>query len=144
SVPASEVVVGDLLVLGEGDTVAADARLVSAAALRVAEASLTGESEPVLKDPAPLPAPAALGDRLCLVFSGTAVAQGSGRAVVTATGMRTEMGHVADLLATTVEEPTPLQREISGVGKMLGTVVVVIAVVVVATILVTSHVRTLD
>ena len=67
-----------------------------AASLRVQEASLTGESEAVLKDAATLPAPAALGDRLDMVFKGTAVAQGTGRAVVTATGMDTEMGSIAE------------------------------------------------
>ena len=94
-VPSAELVRGDLLVLGEGDAVGADARLVQAASLRVQEASLTGESEAVLKDAATLPEPAALGDRLDMVFKGTAVAQGTGRAVVTATGMDTEMGSIA-------------------------------------------------
>src|SRR6266542_2824575 len=79
-VPAREVVVGDLLVLAEGDSVAADGRLVSAATLKVAEAALTGESEPVLKDTATLADPVPLGDRLDMVFSGTAVTQGTGRA----------------------------------------------------------------
>src|SRR6266545_423139 len=97
-VPAREVVVGDLLVLAEGDSVAADGRLVSAATLKVAEAALTGESEPVLKDTATLADPVSLGDRLDMVFSGTAVTQGTGRALVTATGMDSEMGHIAGLL----------------------------------------------
>ena len=112
-VPSAELVVGDLLVLGEGDLVGADARLARAAALRVQEASLTGESEAVLKDPATLPAPTPLGDRLNMVFKGTAVAQGTGRAIVTATGMATEMGAIATMLDATVEEPTPLQKEVS-------------------------------
>lgn len=135
-VPTRDLVPGDLVVLAEGDTVPADARLVSAAALTVSEAALTGESEPVLKDPATLPRAAALGDRLNMVFNGTAVARGVGRAVVTATGMRTEMGQVADLLHATREEPTPLQREIARVGRMLGVAVVVIAVVVVVAVVV--------
>ena len=111
-VPSAELVRGDVLVLGEGDAVGADARLVQAAALRVQEASLTGESEAVLKDAATLPEPAALGDRLDMVFKGTAVAQGTGRAVVTATGMDTEMGAIAEMLEATEEEPTPLQKEV--------------------------------
>ncbi|MDB5998780.1 MAG: ATPase, P-type (transporting), superfamily, subfamily [Rhizobacter sp.] len=78
-VPSAELVRGDLLVLGEGDAVGADARLVQAASLRVQEASLTGESEAVLKDIATLAAPAALADRLCMVFKGTAIAPGTGR-----------------------------------------------------------------
>jgi magnesium-transporting ATPase (P-type) len=137
-IPATEVVPGDVLVLAEGDAVSADGRLVEAAALTVAEAALTGESEPVLKDAATLPGPAALGDRLNMVFSGTAVARGRGRAVVTTTGMATEMGRIATMLEATEEERTPLQREIDRVGKLLGLAVVVIAAVVVGAILATS------
>lgn len=140
-VPAEEVVPGDVLVLAEGDAVSADARLVEAAALAVAEASLTGESAPVDKGTAPVADDAALGDRSSMVFSGTAVVRGHARAVVTATGMQTEMGHVARLLGRTEEEATPLQREVDHVGRTLGVAVVVIAVVVVAAILATSEVR---
>ncbi|MFO7280598.1 MAG: calcium-translocating P-type ATPase [Thermoanaerobacterales bacterium] len=140
-VPATEVVPGDVLLLAEGDAVAADGRLVEAAALKVAEASLTGESEPVLKDVAPLPPDTPLGDRLGMVFSGTAVASGRGRAVVTATGMDTEMGRIARLLGRTEEERTPLQREVAHIGRLLGGLVVAIAVVVVAAILLTSDVE---
>src|SRR5690606_10187537 len=85
-IPSAQLVRGDLLALGEGDAVGADARLVEAAALRVQESSLTGESEAVLKDEGTLPGPAALGDRLDMVFKGTAVVQGTGLALVTATG----------------------------------------------------------
>jgi len=91
-IPSAALVRGDILVLAEGDAVGADARLVQAASLRVQEASLTGESEPVLKDVAALAQRAALGDRFDMVFNGTAVVQGTGRAVVTATGAHTEMG----------------------------------------------------
>jgi P-type Ca2+ transporter type 2C len=143
-VPATDVVPGDVLVLAEGDAVAADARLVEARALKVAEASLTGESEPVLKDVATLPGEVALGDRLDMAWSGTAVASGRGRAVVTATGMGTEMGHVARLLGHTEEERTPLQREVDLIGRTLGVAVVVIAVVVVVAILLTSDVSTAE
>ena len=134
-VPSAELVTGDVLVLAEGDAVGADARLAQAAALKLLEASLTGESEAVLKDAAILPAPAALGDRLNMVFKGTAVAQGTGRAVVTATGMQTEMGGIATLLETTPDAPTPLQREIAHLGKVLGIAALAIAAVVVGTIL---------
>ena len=108
-IPAAEVVPGDVLLLAEGDAVAADGRLLEASSLTVAEASLTGESEPVLKDVAPLDGAVELGDRVNMVFSGTAVARGRGRAVVTATGMSTEMGTVARLLGRTREQRTPLQ-----------------------------------
>ena len=140
-VPSADLVKGDLLVLAEGDAVGADARLTQAAALRMLEAPLSGESEAVLKDAAPLSAPAALGDRLNMVFKGTAVAQGTGRAVVTATGMATEMGGIATLLDTTPDTATPLQREIAYLGKVLGLTAVAIAAVVVATILLISQVH---
>ncbi len=142
--PARELVPGDLLVLVEGEAVSADARLVSAATLKVSEASLTGESEPVLKDARTLQQPAALGDRLNMVFNGTAVTQGVGRAVVTGTGMATQMGQIADLLHETQEDPTPLEREIGRVGRMLGIAVVVIAMVVTATIFAFFGVESVD
>jgi potassium/sodium efflux P-type ATPase len=140
-VPSAELVKGDLLVLAEGDAVGADARLVQAAALKLLEAPLTGESEAVLKDAAPLLAPAALGDRLNMVFKGTAVAQGTGRAIVTATGMQTEMGGIATLLDTTPDAPTPLQVEIAHLGKVLGIAALGTAAVVVGTILLISDIH---
>jgi magnesium-transporting ATPase (P-type) len=141
SIPAVEIVPGDILLLGEGDSISADARLIEAASLTVAEAPLTGESEASLKEPKTLGDLMPLGDRVNLVFSGTAVIRGRGRAVVTATGMSTEMGRIATLLETTAEQRTPLQREIGRVGRMLGIAVIVIAVVVVSAILLTSELR---
>ena len=140
-VPSATLVRGDLLVLGEGDAVGADARLIQSASLRVQEASLTGESEAVLKDAATLPGPVALGDRLNMVFKGTAVAQGTGHAIVTATGMRTEMGAIAQMLEATAQDATPLQKEVARIGRMLGIAVVIISVVVVATILAISKIE---
>jgi len=140
-IPSAELVCGDLLLLGEGDAVGADARLLQAASLQLQEASLTGESQSVLKNAASLPRPAPLGDRLDMVFKGTAVAQGSGRAVVTATGMDTELGAVATMLESTAPAPTPLETEIAHLGRMLGIAVIVIAVVVVGTILLISQPR---
>jgi len=143
-IPSSGLVRGDLLVLGEGDSVGADARLVQVAALRVNESSLTGESEAVEKNTAVLTASQPLADRTNMVFKVTAVTQGTGRAVVTATGMDTAMGDIARMLAATVQPPTPLEREIAVVGKVLGSVVVVIAVVVMTTIWLISDIRTLS
>jgi magnesium-transporting ATPase (P-type) len=140
-IPTDELVPGDVILLAEGDAVGADARLIEAASLLVAEASLTGESEAVLKDVAPFAEPAALGDRRNMVFSGTAVTRGRGRAVVTATGMTTEMGKIATLLGQTAEAPTPLQREVNRIGRTLGIAVIVIAIVVVAAILFTTDVE---
>src|SRR5690606_11810099 len=119
-VPSAELVRGDLLALEEGDAVGADARLARATSLRVQEGSLTGESAAVLKDAGTLPRPAPLGDRFDMVFKGTAIVQGTGRAVVTATGMNTEMGSIAAMLESTEEEPTPLQNEVARIGRMLG------------------------
>ena len=141
-IPSEQLVRGDLLVLAEGDAVGADGRLTEAAALRVLEASLTGESQAVEKNVSALPGPVALGDRRCMAFKGTAVAQGTGRAIVTATGMATEMGSIAGMLEATEEEPTPLQSEVGRIGRMLGIAVIIIAVVVVVTVFVISEVRT--
>ena len=140
-VAAVDVVVGDVLLLAEGDSVSADGRLVEVASLMVAEASLTGESEAASKEVGLLSAPAGLGDRVNMVFSGTAVTRGRARAVVTATGMATEMGNVARLLGRTEEEPTPLQREVERIGRMLGIAVIAIAVVVVTAILLTADIE---
>jgi P-type Ca2+ transporter type 2C len=131
TVRSRELVRGDILVLTEGDAVGADGRLLTASALRISEASLTGESAPVTKDAAALAEAVPLIDRTDMVYRGTAVAQGVGRAVITATGMDTEVGAIAELLEATRDEPTPLQREIAGVSKLLGIIVIVIAVVVV-------------
>ncbi|MET1017681.1 MAG: cation-translocating P-type ATPase, partial [Leifsonia flava] len=141
-VPSSELVRGDLLALGEGDAVGADARIVSAHSLRIAEASLTGESEAVEKTPDALPGPVPLGDRTNMAFKGTSVVQGVGRAVVTATGMDSEVGAIAHLLDATVEEPTPLAVEVNRIGRLLGIAVVVIAVVVMLTIILLNGITT--
>ena len=141
SVAATELVPGDLILIGEGDTIPADARLIETAALQSAEAALTGESLPVAKDTEPIDGEAALGDRHDMVFSGTAATYGHGRAIVTATGMQTEMGHIAGLLERTADEATPLQRELDRTGKILGLVVVAIAVVMVATIVAVEDVK---
>lgn len=106
-IPTHELVRGDLLSLSEGDIVGADARLVQASALRVQESSLTGESEAVLKDTTILRAPVALAERANMVFKGTTVVQGNGLAIVTATGMVTEIGTIASMLDRTVESQTP-------------------------------------
>jgi Ca2+-transporting ATPase len=141
SVPAAEVVPGDIIRIEEGDTIPADARLVESTALQTAEAALTGESLPVSKDTDPVAGEASLGDRHNMIFSGTAATYGHGKAVVTATGMQTEMGLIAGMLKAEPEETTPLQAELNRVGKMLGVVVVIIAVVMIVTIILVEHVR---
>ena len=143
-IPSAGLVPGDILVLAEGDAVGADARLVMATALRIQEASLTGESEPVAKEVAALTAPAALGDRTNMVYKGTAVVHGVGRAVVTSTGMGTQMGEIADLLEGTDTVDSPLQREIASVSKTLGLAVIGIAVVVMAAMALSSGVQDVE
>ncbi len=140
-IPASEVVPGDLILIEEGDTIPADARVVESTALHAAEAALTGESLPVPKDAAPMADEVGLGDRHNMVFSGTAATYGRGRAVVTATGMRTEMGRIAGLLKETHDGETPLQRDLDRTGKLLGAIVVVIAALMSATIILVEDVH---
>jgi len=128
-VAADTVVPGDLLLLEAGDIVAADARLREANALAANEASLTGESAPAAKSVAPVPGGAALAERTDCVFMGTPVVRGTGQAVVTATGMRTELGKIAHLLASVEKEETPLQRRLARVGRtLLGACLAIVAV----------------
>jgi P-type Ca2+ transporter type 2C len=141
TVLAAELVPGDMILVEQGDIIPADARIVESASLQTAEAALTGESLPVVKDVAPIVAETGLGGQLNMVFSGTVVTYGRGRAVVTATGMQTQMGHIAGMLKQAPEEPTPLQRELERVGKALTAVVVVIAVVMIAAIFLVEDVR---
>ena len=143
-VPSTTLVVGDILMLEEGDAVGADARLIRASSLKIQEASLTGESEAVMKDEACLNRVLPLGDRLNMIFKGTAVVQGTGKAIVTATGMDTEMGSIAQMLDRTVEGHTPLQKEIAHIGRMLGKAVVAIAIVVVITVLLLAEIKSVS
>lgn len=131
-IPAREVVVGDLIELEAGDRVPADAKLVYAALLTTQEAPLTGESLPVQKACQPLPPDTPLAERRNEVFQGTVVAAGRGRAVVTATGLRTELGRIAMLVDKTRREPTPFQRR----WKELGRVLLVLTLVVSAAVFV--------
>jgi Ca2+-transporting ATPase len=141
SIPATELVPGDIIFIEEGDTIPADGRLVESVVLNTAEATLTGESLPVTKHPDIIADDVPLGDRTNMVFSGTTATYGHGVAVVTATGMRTEMGRIAGLLKETDDEATPLQRELDRTGKMLGVVVVVIAIAMIATIILVENIR---
>ena len=140
SIAADEVVPGDIMLIEEGDTIPADARLVQSTALQTAEAALTGESLPVSKDIAPITEEVGLGDRDNMIFSGTAATYGRGKAVVIATGMQTQMGRIAGMLKEAPEETTPLQQDLDRVGKLLGIIVIVIAVVMIATILLVEEV----
>lgn len=141
SVPAAEVVPGDVILIEQGDTIPADARVVESVALQTAEAVLTGESLPVSKETSRIEDEAALGDRENMIFSGTPATYGRGIAIITATAMQTEMGRIADLLEQTTPEDTPLQKELARTGRLLGGIVVAIAVVMIATIIFVEHIR---
>ena len=140
SIPSAEVVPGDIILIEEGGTIPADARVIQSTALQTAEAALTGESLPVSKNIAPIKDETALGDRHNMLFSGTAVTYGHGQAVVVATGMETEMGRIAGMLKQATPETTPLQKELDRTGKLLGLVVVIIAIVMIATIIIVEEV----
>jgi Ca2+-transporting ATPase len=118
-ITAAEVVPGDVLVLEAGDVVAADARLVEEHALLTSEAPLTGESTPVEKSTLAVAPEAPLAERRDTVFMGTSVAKGTGRALVFATGPKTELGKIAHLLAAATDEPTPLQQRLARVSQLL-------------------------
>ena len=138
---ASDLIPGDLILIEEGDTIPADARLIESTALQTAEAALTGESLPVSKGTGAIAEGANLGDRHNMVFSGTAATYGRGRGVVTATGMQTQMGRIAGMLEATPDEATPLQKELDRVGRLLGVAVIVIAMVMIGTILLFEDVQ---
>ena len=140
-IPAPELVPGDLILIEEGDGIPADARLIHCTALQTAEAALTGESLPVSKETAPMKDEAQLGDRANMLFSGTAATYGRGRAVVVATGMQTELGRIAGMLRQAPKETTPLQVELDRVGKFLGIIVVIIAIVMIATLIFVENLR---
>ena len=119
-VAARSLVVGDCLELEAGDRIPADARLLQAFAVRTQESALTGESVPVEKVAEPIASPATpLAERRNMLYMGTSFAAGKATAIVTATGMQTELGRIADLLSGTEFEPTPLQRRLKELGKVL-------------------------
>ena len=140
SIAAAELVTGDIVLVEEGDTIPADGRLIQSVALQTSEASLTGESLPASKDPETIVGDAPIGDRQNMIFSGTTVTYGRGTAVITATGMNSQMGQIAGMLEQAPAETTPLQQDLAKVGRMLGLVVIVIAVVMIFTIILVEHV----
>jgi len=131
-IQAREVVPGDVLLLYTGDKVAADARLIEAINLKTDEAPLTGESTPVDKNVKPLPEDTPVSDRRNMVFAGTAVVYGRGKAVVTSTGMNTEFGKIAKMVQAVEEEETPLEKRMAHVGKWLGALSVAVCLFVAA------------
>ena len=124
-VPASEVTVGDEVMLEAGDYVPADGRILVNASLKIDESALTGESLPVEKDDSVLTSEVPLGDRVNMVFSGSFVTYGRGSFIVTETGMNTEVGKIAGLLETAAEKKTPLQVSLDDFGKKLSIAILV-------------------
>lgn len=141
TIPTSEIVPGDILLIEEGDVFPADARVIESIALRTAEAALTGESSSVSKDEEPIPVETGIADQHNMVFGGTAVAAGRGRAIVTATGSETQFGKIARTLGQEQKQATPLQIELDHVGTLLGRIVIAIAVIMGILLLVTNPQR---
>ncbi|HQC70823.1 MAG TPA: cation-translocating P-type ATPase [Sedimentibacter sp.] len=130
-VPAADIVPGDVVVLEAGDIIPADIRLFESSNLKVEEASLTGESVPVEKDAkAKIVGTVGIGDRHNMGFSSTIVTYGRGKGVVTSTGHNTEIGNIAVKIQTYEEEETPLQIKLNQLGKVLGTLTIVICIIV--------------
>ncbi len=131
-IEARDVVPGDIVLLAAGDAVSADARLLEAAALEATEAALTGESLPVLKHTDELPEDSGLGDRKNMIYSGTHLTAGRGRAVIVATGLQTEVGKIAKLTATAADPKTPLELRLHQFGQLLVVVSIVLFALVLA------------
>ncbi len=131
-IPAEQVVPGDLVEVAQGDRVAADLRLLDAAALRAQEAALTGESEPVDKDVAAVAADAPLAERRSVLYAGTVVAAGSGQGVTVATGTSTELGRISSLLEGVKPLETPLTRDLARFGRVITGAIAAAAVLLAA------------
>jgi Ca2+-transporting ATPase len=131
-IAAEELVPGDVVLMEAGNLVPADGRIILAATLEIEEAALTGESLPVGKSAEPVVGTEVpLGDRTCMAYMNTSVTRGRGEMIVTDTGMQTEIGHIADLLAGTESEKTPLQKQLDGLSKIIASIAAVALVVVV-------------
>ncbi|MBC7122411.1 MAG: calcium-transporting P-type ATPase, PMR1-type, partial [Pseudothermotoga sp.] len=131
TVPSRELVPGDIVILEAGNYVPADGRLIESVNLSVSEAALTGESQPVEKSIEAIDKPnLPIGDRTNMVYSGTVVSRGRGKAIVTATGNETEIGKIAKMLTEMEEEETPLQKNLEKLGKQIGMIVLVICAIV--------------
>lgn len=129
-IPSRELVVGDIVVLDSGDYVPADGRLIEAESLQVEEGALTGESVPSDKQVTTLTEETALADRVNMVYSGTLVTYGRATYLVTATGIDTEMGKVANLIQTASDKQTPLQRKLEDFSKKLGWAILILSIVI--------------
>ena len=125
---SSNLVPGDVVILEAGDAVPADGRLIECASLKIEEAALTGESTPENKTVDTIAKDVTLGDRENMCYMGSTVVYGRGKAIITSTGMNTEMGKIAGVLSKTEQEETPLQKKLSQLGKMLSKAVLGICI----------------
>ncbi|MBN2198334.1 MAG: cation-translocating P-type ATPase [Candidatus Aminicenantes bacterium] len=130
-IPSKDLVPGDIVLLEAGDRIPADARLAEVPTLKCDEAALTGESVPVTKHCGALPAETRISDRRNMVFAGTVVTYGRAKAVVTATGMSTEFGRIAEEVGAPEQKKTPLEKRTAEIGKWLGLLTLVICVTVI-------------
>ncbi|HET8667817.1 MAG TPA: HAD-IC family P-type ATPase, partial [Terriglobales bacterium] len=128
-IPATELVPGDIVLLASGDKVPADLRLLESRQLRIDEAVLTGESQPVDKDVRAVGARTVIGDRTCMAYSGTLVVYGQGRGVVTATGAATEIGRISNMIESVTTLQTPLLRQMAGFARQLTLAILLLALV---------------
>lgn len=135
TISVSEIVPGDIVQVAAGDRIPADMRIIQQKNLQVEEAALTGESVPSQKTTEPVNQDAVIGDRKCMVYSGTLVVSGTATAVVVNTGMKTELGKISDMLNETVDLETPLTKKLGVIGKYLtiGIAVITIVIMVVGT-----------
>lgn len=130
SLASTDVVVGDIVILEAGDVIVADGRILEAQSLKVVEGMLTGESEPVLKHEKSLLEEVLIGDQKNMVFSGSLVVYGRAKFVVTATGMKSEVGQIANLLEGATQKQTPLQQKLESFSKTLGIGILLLAIVI--------------
>jgi calcium-translocating P-type ATPase len=130
TIPAREIVVGDIVTLDAGDFVPADGRLIEAGSLKIDEGMLTGESVPAEKELSQIDGTVPIGDRLNMAYSGTLTVYGRGKLLVTKTGNKTEIGQVADLLENATNAPTLLQRNLDKFSKSLGIAILALSVLI--------------
>jgi Ca2+-transporting ATPase len=132
-IDAEELVPGDIVIIEAGDIITADMRIISGSKLQANEAALTGESMPVEKNPDSLAEDTVLAERSCMLYKGTAIALGSGSAVVVSTGMETELGHISSLVEEIEDEQTPLEKRLDKLGYRLIGITLLIAAFIIGT-----------
>ncbi|MBZ0215399.1 MAG: HAD-IC family P-type ATPase [Fimbriimonadaceae bacterium] len=139
TIPAEQLVPSDIVIIDAGDVVAADMRVISSANLASDESTLTGESLPVAKDVEPVPDDTLLADRTCMLFKGCTITRGTGEAIVTGTGMNTELGRISKLVEQSAPERSPLERQLEGLSRHLIWITLLVAAAVGITGILANH-----